>query len=50
MAQLKFLKLTGISLEIYLLTCHSNIDMGVANYNSIVKMINIGQSAAKRLI
>jgi len=29
--------LTGSSLELYLLNYHSNIDSGVANYNSTVK-------------
>lgn len=47
LAQLKLLKLTGISLESYLLNLYRNIIGGVANYNCIVKKIRIGQSAAK---
>lgn len=39
--------MTGIALEFNLLSLHSNIVNGVANHNSIVKKIKIGQSAAK---
>ena len=48
MAQLKFLKLTGITLELYLPSIGSNILCGENNYLSTVKKIKIGQSAAKR--
>jgi len=49
LAQLKLLKLTGISLEVYILNKDGDILYGGSNYSSIVKNINIGQSAAKQL-
>ena len=48
-ALFKFPKLTGISLELNLLTIYSDIIWGKSNYLGIVKKIKIGQSAAKYL-
>ena len=43
----KSLKLTGNSLELFLLNYHGNIDNGENNYLGTVKKKKIGQSAAK---